>query len=63
MTCTLDHLSGWNEVFPLMEFTYNTNYHTYIDMAPYETLYERKCRTPFMLVPKGIVMLVWLELL
>ena len=29
-----------------MESSYNNNYHTSIDMAPYEALYGRKCRSP-----------------
>ena len=31
---------------PLMEFSYNNSYHASIEMAPYEALYGRKCRTP-----------------
>ncbi|MDV3190792.1 MAG: hypothetical protein Q8838_02635, partial [Candidatus Phytoplasma australasiaticum] len=27
-------------------FAYNNRYHSSIKMAPYEALYERKCRTP-----------------
>ena len=29
-----------------MEFAYNNNYHSSIEMAPYEALYGRKCRSP-----------------
>ena len=29
-----------------MEFAYNNSYHSTIDMAPYEALYGRKCRSP-----------------
>ena len=29
-----------------MEFTYNNSYQSNIEMAPYEALYGRKCRTP-----------------
>ncbi|XP_052485249.1 uncharacterized protein LOC128040513 [Gossypium raimondii] len=28
------------------EFTYNNNYQSSIQMVPYETLYDRRCRTP-----------------
>ena len=31
----------------LVEFAYNNSYQVSIGMAPYETLYGRKCRTPF----------------
>ena len=29
-----------------MEFTYNNSYQASIEMAPFEALYGRKCRTP-----------------
>ena len=32
--------------FFLVEFAYNNSYLASIGMAPYEALYERKCRTP-----------------
>jgi len=41
----LDHMGNWNYVLPLMEFTYNNNYHASIGMAPYEALYCRRYRT------------------
>ncbi|XP_027915108.1 uncharacterized protein LOC114174468 [Vigna unguiculata] len=44
-TCILDHLGAWDEVLPLIEFTYNNSFHASIGMAPYEALYGRKCRT------------------
>ncbi|GJS25846.1 putative reverse transcriptase domain-containing protein [Tanacetum coccineum] len=31
---------------PLVEFSYNSNYHTSIKAAPFEALYGRKCRSP-----------------
>ena len=31
---------------PLVEFAYNNSYHSSIEMAPYEALYGRKCRSP-----------------
>ena len=31
---------------PLMEFAYNNSYQSSIEMAPYEALYGRKCKTP-----------------
>jgi len=34
-----DHLSSWNEVLPLMEFTYNNSYHASIGMDPYEAFF------------------------
>jgi len=31
----LDHMGNWNDVLPLVEFTYNNSYHSSIGMAPY----------------------------
>ena len=31
---------------PLVEFSYNNNFQISIEMAPYEALYRRKCRSP-----------------
>ena len=44
--CVLDHKGGWEEHFPLMEFAYNNSYQASIQMAPYEALYRRPCRSP-----------------
>ena len=30
----------------MIEFAYNNSYHSSIDIAPYEALYGRRCRTP-----------------
>ncbi|XP_052725984.1 uncharacterized protein LOC128194426 [Vigna angularis] len=45
-TCVLDHLGAWDEVLPLVEFTYNNSFQASIGMASFEALYGRKCRTP-----------------
>ena len=42
----LDHKGCWEEHLPLMEFTYNNSYQVSIQMAPYEALYGRPCRSP-----------------
>nr|GEV75934.1 hypothetical protein [Tanacetum cinerariifolium] len=44
--CVIDFGSGWSRHFPLVEFSYNNSYHASIKAAPYEALYERKCRSP-----------------
>ena len=62
-TCILDHLGTWDEVLPLIEFTYNNSFHASIGMAPYEALYGRKCRTPLCWYQDGEAMLVGPELL
>ena len=42
----IEFTGGWDEHLPLIEFAYNNSYHSNIEMAPYEALYGRKCRTP-----------------
>ena len=44
--CVLDHKGGWEEHIPLVEFAYNNSYQASIQMAPYEALYGRPCRSP-----------------
>ena len=36
----------WERYLPLIEFAYNNSYHSFIQMAPFEALYERKCKSP-----------------
>ncbi|XP_075077200.1 uncharacterized protein LOC142163943 [Nicotiana tabacum] len=40
--CVLDFKGNWEDHLPLIEFSYNNNYHASIWMAPYEALYLRK---------------------
>ncbi|KAJ0522751.1 putative nucleotidyltransferase, Ribonuclease H [Helianthus annuus] len=44
--CALDFGGSWDDHLPLVEFSYNNSHHSGIQMAPYELLYGRKCRTP-----------------
>ena len=44
--CVLDHKGSWEEHLPLVEFAYNNSYQTSIQMASYEALYGRPCRSP-----------------
>ena len=44
--CVLDHKGNWEEHLPLVEFAYNNSYQASIQMAPYEALYRRPCRSP-----------------
>ncbi|XP_073049466.1 uncharacterized protein [Primulina eburnea] len=44
--CTIDFTRSCDSKLPLVEFTYNNSYQSSIGMAPYETLYGRKCRSP-----------------
>jgi len=62
-TYILDHLGAWDEVLPLIEFTYNNSFHASIRMAPYEALYGKRCRTPLCWYQDGEAVLVGPELL
>ncbi|GJT30433.1 putative reverse transcriptase domain-containing protein [Tanacetum coccineum] len=42
----MDFRKGWDRHLPLVEFSYNNNYHTSIKAAPFKALYGRKCRSP-----------------
>lgn len=42
----LDFGGKWGEYLPLAEFAYNNSYQSSIQMAPYEALYGRPCRSP-----------------
>ena len=44
--CILGQKGSWEEHLPLMKFSYNNSYQASIQMAPYEALYERPCRSP-----------------
>jgi len=59
----LNYLGVWDEVLPLIEFTYNNSFHANIDMALYVALYGRKCQTPLCWYQDGEAVLVEPELL
>ncbi|KAD3642082.1 hypothetical protein E3N88_31306 [Mikania micrantha] len=42
----IDFGGNWDSYLQLIEFSYNNSYHTSINMAPFEALYGRKCRSP-----------------
>jgi len=44
--CVLEYSGSWDHNLPLVEFAYNNSYHSSIDMAAYEALYERRCKIP-----------------
>ena len=46
MAYVLEFKGSRDRHLPLMEFAYNNSYQSSIEMAPYEALYGRKCRTP-----------------
>jgi hypothetical protein len=44
--CALKYKKSWDKSLPYAEFSYNNSYQASIEMAPYEALYGRQCRTP-----------------
>ena len=51
--CVLEQGITWVECLPLIEFTYNNNFHSSIGMAPFEALYGRRCRTSLCCFESG----------
>lgn len=45
MACVLENRGAWEDFLPLIEFTYNNNYHSSIGMTPFKDLYGRRCKT------------------
>ncbi|GKC25577.1 putative reverse transcriptase domain-containing protein, partial [Tanacetum coccineum] len=43
--CAIYFGGNWDTHLPLVEFSYNNSYHSSVKCAPFEALYERKCRT------------------
>ena len=43
--CAINLKGTWDEHLHVVEFAYNNSYQTSIQMALYETLYGRKCRS------------------
>ena len=41
----MDFKGAWDKYLPLIEFSYNNSYQATIDIAPYEALYGRKCKS------------------
>ena len=44
--CAIDFPGSWEKYLPLVEFAYNNSFQSTVEMAPYEALYGRKCRSP-----------------
>ena len=59
----LDHKGIWDEQFPLVEFAYNNSYQVSIQMAPYEALYGRPCRSPLCWTKVGESSITGLDLI
>ncbi|GJV26798.1 putative reverse transcriptase domain-containing protein [Tanacetum coccineum] len=61
--CVMDFGKGWDRHLPLVEFSYNNSYHTSIKAAPFEALYDRKCRSPICWAEVGDAQLTGLEII
>ncbi|GJV32452.1 putative reverse transcriptase domain-containing protein [Tanacetum coccineum] len=46
--CVIDFGKGWERHLPLVEFSYNNSYHASIKAAPFEALYGRNCKSPYI---------------
>jgi hypothetical protein len=44
--CVLANGAIWEDYLPFTEYSYNNSYQSSIQMAPFEALYGRQCRTP-----------------
>jgi len=51
--CVISSKGAWEKWLPLAEFSYKNSYQESIQMAPFEALYGRKCRTPLNWVEPG----------
>ncbi|GKF83203.1 putative reverse transcriptase domain-containing protein [Tanacetum coccineum] len=62
-SCVIDFGKGWGRHLPLVEFSYNNNYHASIKAAPFEALYGRKFRSPVSWAKVGDVQLTGPEII
>jgi hypothetical protein len=44
--CIIHYGTNWDKCLDLAEFPYNNSYQSSLQMAPFEALYGRSCRTP-----------------
>ncbi|GJW05723.1 putative reverse transcriptase domain-containing protein [Tanacetum coccineum] len=61
--CVIDFGKGWINHLPLVEFSYNNNYHASIKAAPFEVLYGQKCRSPVCWAEVGEAQLIGPDLI
>ena len=53
--CVADWRGSWENHLALAEFVYNNSYQASIQMAPFEALYGRPCRSPLCWTEVGEV--------
>ena len=61
--CVLDLKGSWEEHLPLVEFAYDNSYQAIIQMAPYEALYGKPCRSPICWTEVGESSITGLDLI
>nr|GEV72821.1 putative reverse transcriptase domain, ribonuclease H-like domain, aspartic peptidase domain protein [Tanacetum cinerariifolium] len=61
--CVIDFKNGLERHLSLIEFSYNNSYHASIKTAPFEALYDRKCRSPVCSAEVGDAQLTGPELI
>jgi hypothetical protein len=61
--CALKYEKSWDKSLPYVEFSYNNSYQASIEMAPFEALYGRQCRTPLFWSQTGECQVFKLEVL
>jgi hypothetical protein len=59
----LKYGKSWDKSLPYTEFSYNNSYQASIEMAPYEALYGRQCKTPLFWSQIGESQVFGLEVL
>nr|GEX35537.1 putative reverse transcriptase domain-containing protein [Tanacetum cinerariifolium] len=60
--CAMDFGRNWDTDLPLVEFSYNSSYHSSIKCSLFEAMYGRKCRTPIAWTEVGEVKLLGPEI-
>jgi hypothetical protein len=61
--CALKYEKSWDKSLPYTEFSYNNSYQASIEMASFEALYGRQCRTPLFWSQTGESQVFGLEVL
>jgi hypothetical protein len=61
--CALKYGKSWDKSLSYAEFLYNNSYQASVEMAPYEALYGRQCRTPLFWSQTGESQVFRMELL
>ncbi|MFX7858178.1 hypothetical protein ABTK38_20970, partial [Acinetobacter baumannii] len=60
--CVINVKDNWDDHLPLIEFSYNNNYHSSISMSLFEALYSKRCRSSIGRFDVCEVVLIGLEL-